>query len=57
LDQHIGTPAQPVVKAGDRVKKYDLVGRASGKISSNVHASLNGIIKDVSNNEVIIQRL
>lgn len=56
LDQHIGSPALPVVKAGSIVKKYDLVGKASGRISSNVHASISGVVKEVINNEVIIRR-
>jgi Na+-translocating ferredoxin:NAD+ oxidoreductase RnfC subunit len=56
LDQHIGSPALPIVKVGDIVKRYDLVGKASGRISSNVHASINGVVKEVFDNEVIIQR-
>jgi Na+-translocating ferredoxin:NAD+ oxidoreductase RnfC subunit len=56
LDQHSGSPALPVVKAGDSVKKYDLIGKAFGRISSNVHASINGVVKEVIKNEVIIQR-
>ncbi len=57
LNQHVGSAALPVVKVGDEVKKYDLIGKASGRISSNVHASVNGVIKEVIDNEVIIQRL
>ncbi len=57
LNQHVGSAALPVVKVGDEVKKYDLIGKVSGRISSNVHASVNGVIKEVINNEVIIQRL
>lgn len=56
LNQHVGAPAQPVVKSGDVVKKYDLVARTFGKISGNVHASISGIVKEIINNEVIIQR-
>jgi len=57
LNQHVGSAALPVVKVGGEVKKYDLIGKASGRISSNVHASVNGVIKEVIDNEVIIQRL
>jgi Na+-translocating ferredoxin:NAD+ oxidoreductase RnfC subunit len=56
LDQHVGTPAKAVVKEGDLVKRYDLIAEASGKISSNVHASIDGIIKKITSNEITIQR-
>ena len=56
LNQHIGTPAVPVVKPGDIVNKYDLIGKSAGKISSNVHASINGKVKSINKNEIIIQR-
>lgn len=56
LDQHIGTPAEPIVKPGDIVSKYDLIGKSVGKISSNVHASINGKVVSINKNEIIIQR-
>jgi cobalamin reductase len=56
LDQHIGTPAVPIVKEGDIVTKYDLVGKSSGKISTNLHASIDGKIVAVNNDEIVIQR-
>lgn len=56
LNQHVGSPAEPVVKTGAAVKKFDLIGRASGNISSNVHASIDGIVKAVNKEEIIIQR-
>lgn len=56
LDQHIGSPAEPVVTPGDSVKRYDLVARSSGKISSNVHASIDGIVSAVNKYEIVIQR-
>lgn len=56
LDQHLGSPAEAVVREGQLVKRYDLIGKANGKVSSNVHASIDGIIKKVSKDEVVIQR-
>ncbi len=56
LDQHIGTPAESVVRPGDTVNKYDLIGKSVGRISSNVHASINGKIASVNKKEIIIQR-
>ena len=55
LNQHVGTPAVPVAVKGHRVKKYDLIAKATGKISSNIHASINGIIEEVSQNEITIR--
>ncbi|MEA3506956.1 MAG: electron transport complex subunit RsxC [Elusimicrobiota bacterium] len=47
--QHIGSPSEIIVKKGDMVKKGQLVARASGKCSSNLHASIAGKVKAVSN--------
>jgi Na+-translocating ferredoxin:NAD+ oxidoreductase RnfC subunit len=56
LAQHIGAPAAAVVIEGQAVKKYELIGKSVGKVSSNVHASIDGIIKKISKEEIIIQR-
>jgi Na+-translocating ferredoxin:NAD+ oxidoreductase RnfC subunit len=56
LGQHTGSPAEAIVKEGAAVKKYDLIGKISGKISSNVHASIDGVVKKISKEEIIIQR-
>ena len=56
LNQHVGIPAEPVVKPGDSVKKYDLIGKSSEKISSNVHSSIDGKVASINKNEIIIQR-
>ena len=48
LKQHVGAPAEPVVRAGDTVRRGQLVGKASGKISANVHASVAGTVKEVA---------
>ena len=42
LSQHIGAPAIPVVSVGDKVKKGQMVGEASGAISANVFSSVSG---------------
>jgi Na+-translocating ferredoxin:NAD+ oxidoreductase RnfC subunit len=56
LNQHIGAPAAAVVTEGQAVKKYDLIGKGIGKVSSNVHASIDGVITKISKEEIIIQR-
>lgn len=48
LLQHIGRPAIPVVSEGDRVLKYQLIGRAAdGALSANVHAPVSGTVHRV----------
>ena len=46
LSQHIGAPANPVVKKGDRVLKGQLIAEAGGFVSAPVYASVSGTVKD-----------
>lgn len=48
MSQHIGAPAIPVVAVGDKVKKGQLIGEASGMISANVFSSVSGTVKDIT---------
>jgi electron transport complex protein RnfC len=47
LSQHIGRPAQALVKAGDRIERGDVIAEASGYVSSYVHASASGTVKSI----------
>jgi electron transport complex protein RnfC len=47
LSQHIGAPAKPVVKKGDRVLLGQMIGEASGFVSSTIHSSVSGIVQTV----------
>jgi Na+-translocating ferredoxin:NAD+ oxidoreductase RnfC subunit len=56
LQQHIGQPALPVVKEGDRVKKGDLIGEIpEGALGARVHASIEGTVESVGESIVIKQ--
>ncbi len=56
LLQHIGQPALPVVKEGDRVKKGDLIGEIpEGALGARVHASMDGTVESIGENIVIKQ--
>lgn len=44
LQQHIGAPAQPVVKVGDLVGKGQQIAIPTGQISAAVHASSSGTV-------------
>ena len=45
--QHIGAPATPVVKAGDRVYVGTLIAEAAGYVSSPVYSSVSGTVKKI----------
>jgi electron transport complex protein RnfC len=49
LAQHIGAPASPVVKVGDKVLKGQLIAEAKGFVSAPVHASSSGIVAAIEN--------
>lgn len=47
LLQHIGKPAIPVVKAGDHVLMYQLLGKAAEGLSANIHSPVSGTVREV----------
>jgi electron transport complex protein RnfC len=47
MSQHIGAPAKPIVKVGDKVLVGQLIGEASGFISANIHSSVSGTVKKI----------
>lgn len=47
LQQHIGAPAQSLVKPGERVREGQLIGKAQGRISANVHAPIPGTVREL----------
>jgi electron transport complex protein RnfC len=46
--QHIGAPCTPIVAKGDFVKKGQVIANSPAFVSSPVHASISGIVKDVA---------
>ncbi|NIR61772.1 MAG: electron transport complex subunit RsxC [Gammaproteobacteria bacterium] len=52
LQQHVGSPAEPLVTAGERVLKGQRVARATDFISAHVHASTSGTVVDVGDHPV-----
>ncbi len=49
LSQHTGTPCQPVVQKGDKVKIGTLIGTCDKLISSPIHSSVSGTVKSIEN--------
>lgn len=49
LKQHIGVPAEPKVKPGDRVTRGQLIATApDGSLGAHLHASLSGVVEAVN---------
>ena len=56
LRQHVGKPAEPTVKAGDRVQKGQLIGRIPEKsLGAAIHASINGTVSEVGDQYIVIK--
>lgn len=47
LSQHIGAPAQPVVKKGDSVLAGQKIAEMGGFVSTPIHATVSGVVKDL----------
>ncbi len=48
LQQHIGTPAEPVVRPGDLVGKGQLIAQATDTVSAAVHAPTSGTVQAIA---------
>jgi len=56
LQQHIGAPAVPVVKTGDRVVKGQVIAAvAEEKLGCPVHASISGTVAAISDKSIVIK--
>ncbi len=47
LVQHIGAPAQPVVEKGQKVKVGELLAKAGGFVSANIHSPYSGTVNKI----------
>ncbi len=47
LSQHIGAPAKPIVKKGDRVLVGQMIAEAGGFVSAPVYSSVSGTVKGI----------
>jgi len=56
LHQHIGAPAEPVVKKGDKVKRGEVIGKVpAGALGARVHASISGTVVEVGDSIRIVK--
>jgi electron transport complex protein RnfC len=47
LNQHLGAPATPIVQVGDKILTGQLIAKAEGFISANIHSSVSGTVKKI----------
>lgn len=48
LQQHIGTPAEPLVQPGERVRKGQTIARATQYIGAPIHAPTSGVVREIT---------
>jgi len=57
LQQHIGAPAAAVVRAGQTVRRGDVIGEIPGSVlGARIHASIDGVVESVGDEVVIGQK-
>lgn len=55
LSQHIGKPAEAVVKMGDTVKAGDMIAAADeNALGVAIHSSINGMVTEVTDNYIVV---
>ncbi len=55
MSQHIGKPASAIVKVGDEVKKGQMIAKTDeNALGTSIHASIDGVVKSVSEKEIVI---
>lgn len=55
LSQHIGSPAVPIVKKGELVKRKQLIAKAGNGLSVAIHSSITGMIIEVTDKFIVIK--
>ncbi len=56
LSQHIGAKSIPIVNLGQKVFKGQIIAKIpESKIGSNIHSSINGIVKEITDDFIIIK--
>lgn len=54
LSQHIGAPAVPVTESGAKVKAGDMIAKPGNGLSVAIHASMDGIVREVTEKYIMI---
>ncbi|MGI6751795.1 MAG: 4Fe-4S dicluster domain-containing protein [Anaerovoracaceae bacterium] len=57
LSQHVGVPANPIVKVGDRVNEGQMIGKIpEGCLGAAIHASITGTVSQCNDRFIEIRR-
>lgn len=56
LSQHIGAPAQAIVKVGDEVTRGQMIAAPANGLSVGIHASICGKVTEVTDRHIVIAR-
>ena len=56
MRQHIGAPAVPIVKIGDHVDYRQMIAKPGDGLSVGMHASLPGVVTDVTSDYIRIEK-
>ena len=56
LSQHIGAPAIPIVKVGDHVAYRQQIAKPGDGLSVGMHASLEGVVTNVTDKFIRIEK-
>ena len=54
LGQHIGAPALAAVNPGDKVKRGQCIATPADGLSVGIHASMDGIVREVTDKYILI---
>lgn len=54
LGQHIGAPALAAVNPGDKVKRGQCIAKPADGLSVGIHASMDGIVREVTDKYILI---
>ena len=54
LSQHIGAPAQAVVRSGERVARGQMIAKPGNGLSVGIHASIDGFVTEVTDRFVVL---
>ena len=57
LSQHIGAPAQAIVKTGDMVTKGQMIAQHADGLSVSIHASISGKVTEVTDRYIVIAKM
>ena len=57
LSQHIGAPAQAIVKAVDQVERGQMIGAPANGLSVGIHASITGKVTEVTDRYIVIAKM